>query len=53
MEYKITGIDRRGKRFRLVTSNRLHWEGINVWRGTKWYRLKGCTRWVRYAVIVN
>lgn len=36
MTYHITGVDRRGKRFKIVTNNRIHAEGINLWRGTKW-----------------
>lgn len=34
--YHITGVDCSGKRFKIVTDNRIHAEGINVWRGTKW-----------------
>lgn len=36
MTYHITGVDRSGKRFKIVTNNRIHAEGINLWRGTKW-----------------
>ena len=36
MTYHITGVDRFGKRFKIVTDNCIHAEGINVWRGTKW-----------------
>ena len=36
MTYHITGVDRNGKRFKIVTSNPIHAAGINVWRGTKW-----------------
>jgi hypothetical protein len=35
-QYLVTGIDRRGRRFRIATSNWLHAQGINVWRGSKW-----------------
>jgi hypothetical protein len=34
--YIITGIDTRGKRFRIETSNRIYAEGINLYRGSKW-----------------
>ena len=36
MRYHITGVDRGGKRFKIVTNNRIHAEGINLWTGTKW-----------------
>ena len=35
-KYKITGVDRDGKRFRIFTNNRIHMIGINVWNGSKW-----------------
>lgn len=34
--FKITGVDRAGKRFRICTDNAVYARGINVWRGTKW-----------------
>ena len=36
MKYHVTGVDVTGKRFKIVTNNRIHAEGINLWRGTKW-----------------
>jgi len=34
--WKVTGIDREGKRFRIVTSSAVYATGINLWRGTVW-----------------
>jgi len=34
--YHITGIDTRGKRFKIVTDNPIHAQGINLFNGTKW-----------------
>ena len=34
--YKVTGVDRYGKRFKIETSNRMHAFGINLWRGSVW-----------------
>lgn len=34
--YEVTGVDRNGKRFKIVTSTWQHANGINVWRGSKW-----------------
>ena len=34
--YHVTGVDRDGKRFKIVTSNKMHAEGINLWNGTVW-----------------
>lgn len=36
MQYKITGVTRNGKRFRIITDNSTYARGINLWRGTKW-----------------
>ena len=35
-EYHVTGVDRDGKRFKIVTKNRMHAFGINLWQGTVW-----------------
>jgi len=34
--YHVTGTDRNGKRFKIVTANKIHAEGINIWKGTVW-----------------
>ena len=34
--YVVTGVDRAGKRFAIVTDRWLHAAGINLWRGSKW-----------------
>ena len=34
--YKVTGLDRDGRRFRIETSNRIHALGINLWCGSVW-----------------
>lgn len=34
--YLVTGYDRNGKRFRIVTPSYIHMKGINVWNGSKW-----------------
>lgn len=36
IEYHVTGVDRNGKRFKIVTKSAMYANGINVWRGTKW-----------------
>lgn len=35
-EYHVTGVDRSGKRFKIVTKNWWQASAINVWRGTRW-----------------
>ena len=35
-KYKITGVDRDGKRFRIFTDNQVHAFGINLWKGSVW-----------------
>lgn len=45
--YVVTGVDRRGRRFRIATGNRAYALAHNVWRGTLWEvsgRGKGRTR---------
>lgn len=34
--YIITGVDRLGKRFKIVTDNYAYALGHNVWRGSLW-----------------
>ena len=34
--YVITGIDRKGKRFKITTGNLHYAYGFNVWRGNLW-----------------
>lgn len=34
--YVVTGVDRNGRRFRIVTANPHHALGINLWRGSLW-----------------
>ncbi len=34
--YHITGVDTKGKRFRIITDNVIHAQGINLYRGSKW-----------------
>ncbi len=34
--YKITGVDRNGKRFKIETNSRMHAFGINLWKGSVW-----------------
>ena len=42
--YHITGIDKNGKRFKIVTKNRIHAMGINLWHGTVWRVLSNGSR---------
>lgn len=35
--YLVTGVDCKGKRFRIKTVSRLHAESINVWKGSLWF----------------
>ena len=34
--YHITGVDRYGKRFRIVTAHAMHAQGFNLWNGSIW-----------------
>ena len=34
--YKITGVDRTGKRFRILTNNYMHAMCINLYSGSVW-----------------
>lgn len=43
-QYEITGVDVDGKRFKIATDNRIHAEGINLWRGSIWLRDPDGTR---------
>jgi len=36
IKYHVTGIDREGKRFKIITESAFHARCINVWQGTKW-----------------
>ena len=36
MEYLVTGIDKRGKRFALSFNNLLYVMSINLWKGSVW-----------------
>ena len=36
MTYHVTGTDRGGRRFKIVTGNYIHALGINMWRGSVW-----------------
>ena len=36
VEFHITGTDRDGKRFKIVTNNHMHAFMINLWQGTVW-----------------
>ena len=39
--YVITGVDVKGKRFKITTSNWIHASGINLYRGTVWKVVDG------------
>jgi hypothetical protein len=45
--WKVTGVDRSGKRFRILTDNAVHARGINVWQGTLWLRIGNHWRIIR------
>jgi hypothetical protein len=34
--YVVTGVDCRGRRFRITTGSWMHADGINLWRGHVW-----------------
>jgi hypothetical protein len=34
--YHVTGVDTRGRRFKIVTTSWMHARGINVWNGSRW-----------------
>lgn len=36
MTYHVTGVDRSGRRFRIVTTSHMHAMCINLWRGSVW-----------------
>lgn len=40
-KFVATGVDRNGKRFRIVSDSWPHIRGINIWRGTKWLLREG------------
>jgi hypothetical protein len=35
-KYKVTGVDKNGKRFKIETNSRIYAFGINLWRGSVW-----------------
>lgn len=35
-KYKATGVDKEGKRFRIISRNWSYIQGLNLWRGNKW-----------------
>lgn len=39
--YLVTGVDRRGKRFKIRCATWQHADCINVWQGTKWLLRNG------------
>ena len=45
--FKVTGVDRAGKRFRVLTDNWIHAAGINLWRGSVWENCSGKWKLVR------
>jgi len=47
-KYKITGIDRNGKRFRLFYDCRITTLSINLWHGTVW-KMRENGKWKRIA----
>lgn len=34
--YHVTGVDVYGRRFKIITTNRLHAFGINLFKGSVW-----------------
>lgn len=44
-KYLVTGIDRNGKKFRLIFGNWMHANAINLYRGNKWL-LRGSKRYL-------
>lgn len=40
-KYHVTGTDRDGRRFKVVTSNPFHALGVNVYRGSLWQQKAG------------
>jgi hypothetical protein len=34
--YKVTGVDKNGKRFKIETDSRMYAFGINLWNGSVW-----------------
>lgn len=41
MLYVVTGLDVRGRRFRMFTSNYMYAMSINLWRGSVWEQKEG------------
>lgn len=42
--YKVTGVDKNGKRFKIETNSRMHAFGINLWNGSVW-QLQENNKW--------
>ena len=61
MMFKITGVDRSGKRFRIFTESRIQAMGYNLYRGSVWqqvfvwpsHKRKGRNKWVRIKHVFN
>lgn len=45
--YVVTGLRLDGRRFRNITTSRLHAFGINLWRGTVWRIVEGRRKCVK------
>ena len=45
--YHVTGVDRNGKRFKIVTANARHADGINLYNGTVWEVIDGKRKMIR------
>jgi hypothetical protein len=43
--FHVTGVDRDGKRFKIVTEDWNHASNINLWRGSRWLVRAG-KRWL-------
>jgi hypothetical protein len=43
--YHVTGVDREGKRFKIVTKDWNYAANINLWRGSRWLVRAG-KRWL-------
>ena len=46
-QYKITGIDRSGHRFKIYSNNYMHAMMINLYSGTVWHNDKGTWRIIK------
>ena len=41
VEYHVTGIDRNGRRFKIITNKGMHAMMINIYRGSVWEVING------------